>query len=72
MGLAELRADSEVATTSYQRQVAAKGTAGGAQPMTRPRGPPVIGEVPAASCRFGDRRKRGTFIIGDLHFELRL
>jgi hypothetical protein len=35
----------------YQRRVAAKGAAGGAQLTTRPRGPPVIGGVPAGMSR---------------------
>ena len=33
--------------SAYQRRVAAKGACGGAQPVVRPRGPPVIGGVPA-------------------------
>ena len=37
--------------SAYKRRVAAKGAAGGAQPMTRPRGPPAIREVPAGVSR---------------------
>jgi hypothetical protein len=36
---------------AYQRRVAAKGACEGAQPMTRPSGPPVIGGVPAGVSR---------------------
>jgi hypothetical protein len=37
--------------SAYQRRVAAKGAAGGAQPLARPRGPRVIGGVPAGVGR---------------------
>jgi hypothetical protein len=36
---------------AYQRRVAAKGACGGAQPVTRPRGPPVTLGVPAGVSR---------------------
>jgi hypothetical protein len=36
---------------AYQRWVASKGAAGGAQPATRPCGPPVIGGVSAGVSR---------------------
>jgi hypothetical protein len=32
--------------SAYQHRVASKGVCGGAQPVTRPRGPPVIGGIP--------------------------
>ena len=38
-------------TSAYQRRVAAKGTAAGARPMTRPRGPPGTGGVSAGVSR---------------------
>jgi hypothetical protein len=37
--------------SAYQRRVAAKGAAGGAQLVTRPRGPPVTEGVPASASR---------------------
>ena len=37
--------------SAYKRRMAAKGAAGGAQHMTRPRGPPAIREVPAGVSR---------------------
>ena len=36
---------------AYQRRVASKGACGGAQPVARPRGPPVIGGVPTGVSR---------------------
>jgi hypothetical protein len=37
--------------SAYQRRVAAKGACEGAQPVVRPRGPPVTGGVPAGVSR---------------------
>jgi hypothetical protein len=37
--------------SAYKRRVAAKGAAGGAQPLARPRGPLVTGGVPAGVSR---------------------
>jgi hypothetical protein len=36
---------------AYQRRVASKGACGGAQPVARPRGPPVTGGVPTGVSR---------------------